>query len=966
MALNDTFNYLMGGGEMGELIRAKDWSSTPIGDVHNWPTSLKISVSNMLSTPFPTYIAWGTDYIQLYNDGYRPILGSLKHPVALGISTRETFSEIWHIIGPMFDDVMEGNAVGFPNFMLPLNRNGFIEECFFDFSYSPIKDESGKVGGVLVTVIETTEKVNALKALNDLKNELQKSAAQLSFERNTLNDLFEQVPAGICILNGTDLVYEFINPFYQQFFPGRDLLGKPLFEAIPEIINQPIADIIQKVYTTGETFEGYELLIPLAKNSHSPVEDRYFNFIYRARKKVNGEVDGIFVFVLEVTDTVRAKHQAVSREKLLEELIMNAKYGLLILRGNEWICEIANQPIADMWSKSLDQIIGIPLLEVLPEIKDQPFPELLRRVFTTGEPYIEEEEVFLLDTKEGRLKKYVNFAYDPIIDNVGKVSAIIVSANDITEKVTARGKLEESYIKELKLNDELSIANTDLVNANIQLAEAQENLKKLLKNIADSETKFRNIIDQAPVAIAIFDGPEFVIDVYNEKVLEFWGRTAEEVHKKPLFEALPESSGQGFEELLTDVIRTGRRIIVNEMPVTLKRNGIFEHVSIDFIYDPIKDINGIITGVIVVCNEVTNQVNAKKDLEQALEQIRLSKEAAQLGTFDMDLVKGTMHWDDRCRTLFGISHNDNVSYEHDFINGLHPEDRDRVLKIIGDVFKKEVSDGDYDVEYRTVGFEDQKLRWVRAKGKAYFNLQDEPVRFIGSVLDITEQKLDELRKNDFIGMVSHELKTPLTTLTAVVQVTKNKLKNAEDPFLKNAMETADIQVRKMGTMISGFLNISRLDSGKILIDKKAFLIDQLIQEIIEEFRITSASHSITLSPCDPVKVFADREKIGSVITNLINNAIKYSPKGKKIEVKCLITTDQLLVSVKDEGMGIKPKDAERLFDRFYRVESKHTSNIAGFGIGLYLSAEIIKQHNGKIWVESEIGVGSTFYFSIPT
>jgi two-component system sensor histidine kinase VicK len=966
MALNDTFNFLMGGGEMGELIRTKDWSSTPIGDVHNWPPSLKISVSNMLSTPFPTYIAWGTDYIQLYNDGYRPILGSLKHPVALGISTRETFSEIWHIIGPMFDDVMEGNAVGFPNFMLPLNRNGFIEECFFDFSYSPIKDESGKVGGVLVTVIETTEKVNALKALNDLKNELQKSAAQLSFERNTLNDLFEQVPAGICILNGTDLVYEFINPFYQQFFPGRDLLGKPLFEAIPEIINQPIADIIQKVYTTGETFEGYELLIPLAKNSHSPVEDRYFNFIYRARKKVNGEVDGIFVFVLEVTDTVRAKHQAVSREKLLEELIMNAKYGLLILRGNEWICEIANQPIADMWSKSLDQIIGIPLLEVLPEIKDQPFPELLRRVFTTGEPYIEEEEVFLLDTKEGRLKKYVNFAYDPIIDNVGKVSAIIVSANDITEKVTARGKLEESYIKELKLNDELSIANTDLVNANIQLAEAQENLKKLLKNIADSETKFRNIIDQAPVAIAIFDGPEFVIDVYNEKVLEFWGRTAEEVHKKPLFEALPESSGQGFEELLTDVIRTGRRIIVNEMPVTLKRNGIFEHVSIDFIYDPIKDINGIITGVIVVCNEVTDQVNAKKDLEQALEQIRLSKEAAQLGTFDMDLVKGTMHWDDRCRTLFGISHNDNVSYEHDFINGLHPEDRDRVLKIIGDVFKKEVSDGDYDVEYRTVGFEDQKLRWVRAKGKAYFNLQDQPVRFIGSVLDITEQKLDELRKNDFIGMVSHELKTPLTTLTAVVQVTKNKLKNAEDPFLKNAMETADIQVRKMGTMISGFLNISRLDSGKILIDKKAFLIDQLIQEIIEEFRITSASHSITLSPCDPVKVFADREKIGSVITNLINNAIKYSPKGKKIEVKCLITTDQLLVSVKDEGMGIKPKDAERLFDRFYRVESKHTSNIAGFGIGLYLSAEIIKQHNGKIWVESEIGVGSTFYFSIPT
>lgn len=179
------------------------------------------------------------------------------------------------------------------------------------------------------------------------------------------------------------------------------------------------------------------------------------------------------------------------------------------------------------------------------------------------------------------------------------------------------------------------------------------------------------------------------------------------------------------------------------------------------------------------------------------------------------------------------------------------------------------------------------------------------------------------------------------------------------------MQTADLQVRKMGNMISGFLNISRLDSGKILITKKEFLIDQLIQEIIEEFRITAASHSVSLSPCSPIKIFADREKIGSVISNLINNAIKYSPKGRNIEVKCLISTDKLLVSVKDEGMGIKPNDAEKLFDRYYRVESKHTSNIAGFGIGLYLSAEIIKQHHGKIWVESEVGVGSTFYFTIP-
>ncbi len=143
---------------MGELIRAKDWSKTSLGDPSNWPQSLRTMVAMMLENPFGMYIAWGKEYSQLYNDGYRPILGANKHPSALGIGTHQTFSEIWHIIGPMFDGVMKGKAVGFPDFMLRLNRNGFEEECYFDFSYSPIRKDDGEVGGVLVTVIETTEK----------------------------------------------------------------------------------------------------------------------------------------------------------------------------------------------------------------------------------------------------------------------------------------------------------------------------------------------------------------------------------------------------------------------------------------------------------------------------------------------------------------------------------------------------------------------------------------------------------------------------------------------------------------------------------------------------------------------------------------------------------------------------------------------------------------------------------------
>jgi PAS domain S-box-containing protein len=156
---------------MGALLRSIDWSSTAVGPVRSWPQSLRTALSILLETGFPMYIAWGPEFTQFYNDGYRPILGSTKHPAAMGRSTRQTFAEIWHIIGPMFQGVMEGTATTVVDFLLPLDRHGFVEECYFIFSYSPIREEGGAVGGVLVTVTETTERIlgaRRLKTLQDL------------------------------------------------------------------------------------------------------------------------------------------------------------------------------------------------------------------------------------------------------------------------------------------------------------------------------------------------------------------------------------------------------------------------------------------------------------------------------------------------------------------------------------------------------------------------------------------------------------------------------------------------------------------------------------------------------------------------------------------------------------------------------------------------------------------------------
>lgn len=363
--------------------------------------------------------------------------------------------------------------------------------------------------------------------------------------------------------------------------------------------------------------------------------------------------------------------------------------------------------------------------------------------------------------------------------------------------------------------------------------------------------------------------------------------------------------------------------------------------------------------------DITAERKTLDALERAYEQARLSKEAAQLGTFDMDLIKGTMEWDERCRLLFGISHDNKVSYEDDFLPGLHEKDQERINHIISKAFIKSESNGEYDVEYRTVGAEDKQLRWIRAKGKVFFNDQDEPIRFIGSVLETTNEKLNEIRKNDFIGMVSHELKTPLTSLKAYVQVLNARSKKEGNSFAMSSLHKVELQINKMSALINGFLNLSRLESGKIHLNRMDFKMDDLIREIIEENSMVVSTHKIRLVPCDAVVINADRDKIGQVINNLISNAVKYSPRGEIVELVCKPIGDTVQVSVSDDGMGIRQQDQDKLFERFYRVESTHTENISGFGIGLYLSAEIIRRHSGEIWVESEKGVGSTFFFSLP-
>ncbi|WP_316809947.1 PAS domain S-box protein [Pedobacter heparinus] len=350
---------------------------------------------------------------------------------------------------------------------------------------------------------------------------------------------------------------------------------------------------------------------------------------------------------------------------------------------------------------------------------------------------------------------------------------------------------------------------------------------------------------------------------------------------------------------------------------------------------------------------------AQQKIEEAQMALRLAINAANFGTWFIQSETREFVADARLKEFFGFHPDDEILYD-DAINQIHQDYRQQAAELMEATFSKGTR---FDMEYPIIGHHDGKTRWVRGIGE--IQRSDGKDFFAGVLHEITEKKEDELRKNDFIAMVSHELKTPLTSVKGYTQMLHSKMKRGGDDFAASVLEKANTQVAKMTSMINGFLNVSRLESGKIHIDLQLIDLAELIKEAEEESLATISSHQVVFEPVETTMVNADRDKIEQVIHNLISNAVKYSPGGSIINVACTIVNGMANISIKDQGMGIKPDDLPKIFDRFYRVEGSHMYSISGFGIGLYLCSEIIDRHHGKIWAESELGRGSTFSFGLP-
>lgn len=1026
-----TYPYIKGDGEMEKLIRAVNFANTALGNPDSWPDSLRSAVNIAINSGFPIAIYWGGDFNLIYNEAFSHILGD-KHPWGLGKAADEVWTEIWADLKDEFKSVLyQGNSIHRPDTLLLLQRYGYTEECYFDYTLSPIIGMDGNIGGIFNAVVETTYRVinerrtgviqRLLEQLNNAKAKEQSLQNCITVLQSAREDIpffalytisgqhaEKAVLAGTSGISGADaakamfLYHQVAHSGISTYIPNLDVyLRKPVVSVSGEACREALVATITKgdakingyivmgvsprkkldadyrhflesvalhvgtILNNGYSYEQHNALqreqqlneelattneelnatneelaesqMALAKLNNE-LEDRVHQRTKVLAERelqlqlLNEELSSINE---ELTTTVeelaiansklassqdrllQSLRELSEKETVLRNLIEQAPVAICMFTGKSLIVTAVNDVMLSLWGRTKD-IIGKPLAVALPELEGQPFLKILDDVLTTGNSFYGNE--IKADVEhDGILKEfYFNFVYQAVKEG-DSITGIIAVATDVTELVLSRQKVEES------------------------------------------EFNLRNLIMSAHYALMILRGQNQIIEIANQSLADLWGKTIEEITGHPLMDILPELEDQPFPALLKKVYETGYGYGQEEEVFYHNSLGGPQKKYVSFYYDPLFDTKGNVTGIIVAAEDITKRVEERMAKERTQQMFDMAIESAELGTWFMDAETREFIPSPRLKTFFGFYPDEDMSYEA-AVGQIKEEYRDAVR----DAIEAAITKGEkYDFEYPVIGFHDQQLRWLRATGKLYTAERGRPANFSGTILDITERKLDDIRKNDFIAMVSHELKTPLTSIKAYVQMLTAKAKGSGDAFTTDIVGKAHKQVNKMTNMINSFLNVSRLEAGKIHLEKTIFNIEELVKTIIDEMAVTAHHHAVDFKACNPLMVYADYEKIGQVINNLISNAMKYSSSGKTIEIACEQQGKMVRLSVKDEGVGIRPQDIDRLFERYYRVENENVSMVSGFGIGLYLCSEIIQRHNGHIWVESEVGEGSTFYFTIP-
>lgn len=947
------FAFLQGGGEMGALTRSFDWSLTPVGPVEEWPQSLRTTVGIILHSDFPMFLWWGTDMIQFYNDGYRPSLGDNgKHPYALGQKGKECWPEIWDIIYPLIEKVRTKRESFFlEDQLVPIFRNGKIEDVYWTFSYSPVLNDTGIVEGVLVVCNETTKKVQAVQEIAAAQKRLAQSEANLV-------NVFMQAPSAMAILDGPDHMYRLANEKYMRLIgTDRNVVGLPIREALPEIAGAGFYELLDEVYKTGEPYVGSEVLVMLDREGDGVLSEAFVDFVYQPYYSGNNEISGILVHAVDVTEAVRARRSIEQSELNLRNIIQQSPVAMCIFKGPDHILEIGNERIYELWGKSGEELLGRPIFEALHEAKGQGFEQLLNEVYSTGRTFTAYGLPINLPRTGGVERVYVNFVYEPFRDESGNVTGVMAVATDVTEQVTAAKKVEES------------------------------------------ELRLRNIVSEATVATAIYSGRDMVIEYANDAMISVWGKDRS-VIGKTLKEALPELEGQPFHQLLDDVYTSGETYWGKEDKVDLMINGKLQSGYFNFTYKPLRDLSGQVYGILNMAVDVTDQFLYKAQVERNEARLRNLIMKAPVA---MCLLVGATHVietaNDFMIDLWGKSRGGLMNKP--LFEAL-PDLRNQGLEqLLQKVFQTGMPYSAHERPGTLLRNGRQEVIYQNFVYEPYRNADGNIIGVLVISNDVTyqvlaRQKIEEVvaertrqlaainkdlqRSNEelaqFAYIASHDLQEPARKITTFIEMLGKSLGDIDDRSRRyiDKIETSSLRMLALIRDVLTFSQISTVPRDLEKID-----LNEVLKEVIDDFELTIEEKRAKIETSTLPVIHGIPVQISQLFNNLISNSLKFVPKERTplITIKASTLNDAdvaaypslsrdlkyALITVTDNGIGFNQANAEQIFDIFQRLHGK--AEYEGTGIGLAICKKIVQNHNGHIFATSVKGEGATFYVILP-
>ena len=488
--------------EMGQLIRVHDWAKTPLGPIDNWSTALRIAVTAALDSSLPSIILWGRDLIQVYNDAYRPLLG-LRHPESLGQRTDECWPEVHHFNAPLYDLIFKtGKCIYFEDQEYVIEPFGKPVSRWFTISYGPIRDAASTICGVLVTAIETTRRVCAERETDILLKSTRNRVDQLY-------QMFNKAPNFMAFLKGPDHVFEMVNDAYSRLMENSGLLGKKLIEIHPDAAANGLLKQLDDGYRTGKPFITSHNPFFLKNREQLLPTLRYLDFIYQPLKDESGNVTGIFVEGIDVTEKAKADsaiadaHQylierimvedALYLEKMRADVTFNSISDAVIgtdISGNVNYLNAAAERITG-WSR--DEARGRPINDIMPladattrQPARNPVEFVLKRIESTRL-----SPSTILIARDGR-QIAIEDSASPVCDAKGRIRGAVIVFHDISAVQAMAEKMTHLVQHDFLTNLPNRVLLNERIEQSFELAEQYQT--KLAVMVLDLDN-FKNIND---------------------------------------------------------------------------------------------------------------------------------------------------------------------------------------------------------------------------------------------------------------------------------------------------------------------------------------------------------------------------------------------------------------------------------------------------------------------------------------